>query len=487
MSDKVQKTTLIFTLLVVDTLAILAGWALAFFLRIASDIIPYESVADPHVYAQALIGSLPLWWLGFALNHLYDRDEILGGPREYGNVAKGCGFGFVALMGMSIFLKTADLSRGWLVAGLLISTVLVGIGRFTIRRFIYRLWRRGWYIRRALIVGTSDSARAIARQLAPATTSGVEVVGFVDDFLPLGTQVTEGLSVHGAPHMLSSLVKQFHVDDVILIPGSMSWESFQELLRRVSLSPDGYSIRLSPGFYEVLTTGVRVSYKNHIPLLAIERAQITGIDALLKNTVDYGLGGLMLLCSMPLMIGIACALKVVSRRPILDKTLVFGRNGKPFYTWRFRSVALPSHPADKTEGERSLAHLLYQSGLDKLPQVFNVLRGQMSLVGPRPVPVPEASGYERWLPNLLTLKPGMTGPRVAAKQPEITLEEEMRLDLYYARNYSIWLDLLIVFQTVPRMMRRERILRKPLSAQPAVEPVQEPWPRSSALSALGSK
>ncbi len=487
MSNKTQKFTLIVALLVMDTLMIVAGWALAFWLRVTSGLLPYDFPIDPNLNIAAVVSSLPFWWLSFALSRLYDPEELLGGPREYGNVVKGCGFGFVALMGVSVFLKNADLSRGWLVFGLLGTIVLVGTARFLFRRVIYRLWRRGWFIRRALIVGTSDSARAIARQLTPASVSGIEVAGFVDDFLPVQTQVTDGLRVLGAPNMLPSLVRQLHVNEVILIPGSMSWESFQSLLRSVSLTSGGYTIRLSPGFYEVLTTGVRVSYKNHIPLLEIDRAQIAGIDALLKNSLDYGLGALMCLTSLPLMFVIACALKLTSPgRPAIDKALVLGRNGRQFYTWRFRSSVVSPRLLRAHAEDGFLTRFLFRSGLDKLPQLFNVLGGQMSLVGPRPVLVPETADYERWLPNLLTLKPGMTGPRVAAKQPEITLEEEMRLDLFYARNYSIWLDLSIIFQTVPRILHQERILRKPISP-PGVGQAEEPWTPSPAVSPTASK
>jgi lipopolysaccharide/colanic/teichoic acid biosynthesis glycosyltransferase len=136
---------------------------------------------------------------------------------------------------------------------------------------------------------------------------------------------------------------------------------------------------------------------------------------------------------------------------------VLGKNGVLFKTYVFCS-AKPEMPV-WTRG-RGLSKFLFETGLDKLPQLWNVLRGKMSLVGPRPVKPALAVYYQEWLPNLLSLKPGMTGARASSAENSITLEQEMRLELYYARNYSIWLDLQIVFQTLVRILHRERVLRK---------------------------
>ena len=462
MTRKIQERLLIAALFLFDTLMILAGWRTAFYLRIQSDFLHYTASVDAAYYAKMVLFSLPLWWFCFKLCRLYRTNQLLGGFQEYANIAKACSFGAIALLGVSVFLRYPEPSRGWLILGYMLIISLICTGRFAIRRLAYALRGQGFLIRRILIVGANEAARAIVRQLTPGAKSGTNVIGFIDDFLPFGAKVIDGLRVLGATPDLAEITKALQIDEVILVSGSMAWESFQYLLRGISLGSGEYDIRLSPGFYEVLTTGIRVSYKNQIPLLEIERVRIAGIDSALKSALDWGLGLAFLIVSLPIMLLISILIKVVWGNSIFAATAVIGRNGRPFGMYRFNVPFVErrkkAEPAEKrAEG---LKRFLFQSGLEKLPQLLNVLCGQMSLVGPRPVRAVDTRSYDRWLPNLLTLKPGMTGSRVGSRASEIALEEEMRLDLYYARNYSIWLDLQIIFQTIPWIFRGERIQLK---------------------------
>ncbi len=471
MQLRTQNIILILTLVIVDAVMILAGWLLAYELRAGGDFLPYTFTANPEQYRAVVFYSLPIWILIFALCRLYDREELLGGPQEYGNVLKACLIGFAALIAVSMFIRTADLARGWLVIGLVVTTFLVGLMRFTVRRIFYSLRHMGWFVQRALIVGTNDDARAIARQLTPFERTGVQVIGFVDDYLPVNTLIVENLRVVAATPNLHIITREQRIDQVILVSGAMAWESFDQLLRGITLSDnDTYAIKVSPGLYETLTTGVRVSYKNRVPLLDIERAPITGIDRLLKGALDYSFALIAFVLLSPLMILISLVLLIVGRRPFVESQKVLGKNGEEFNTYRFAAIR-PNTLELWTRGA-AIGRFLYDSGLEKLPQLANVLRGRMSLVGPRPVEPTNAAQYQTWLPNLLSLKPGMTGARASSSQNTITLEQEMRLELYYARNYSIWLDLQILFQTFVRILKRERVVRQD---EPELLAASSPW------------
>jgi lipopolysaccharide/colanic/teichoic acid biosynthesis glycosyltransferase len=475
---RTQNLVLIAVLVTLDLLMILAGWSLAYEWRFVSNYLPSIASIPYEVYRAVVVVSLPLWIFIFALCRLYDRDELLGGPQEYGNVVKGCLIGFAALIAVSMFIRTPDLARGWLIAGLVLTTFFVGTMRFLVRRVFYSLRGRGWFVQRALIVGTNDDARGIARQLTPFRRTGVQVMGFVDDYLPVGTPIVENLRVVAQTPNLHRVTVEQRIDQVILVSGAMTWESFDQLLRGITVSQeDTYAIKLSPGLYETLTTGVRVSYKNRVPLLEIERAPITGIDALLKGALDYSVGALACLVLLPLMFGIAVVLLLLGRRPLIQSDRVLGKSGEIFQTFLFPSV-MPVPDAPVWTRGRTFGKFLFETGLNKLPQVWNVLRGKMSLVGPRPVDPKHAAEYETWLPNLLSLKPGMTGARASSAENWITLEQEMRLELYYARNYSIWLDVQILFQTFVRVLHRERILRKPDSETSSL---RAPWHSANVL------
>lgn len=470
MRTRTQNLVLIAVLVTLDALMILLGWRLAYEWRAVSDFLPSLAAVRFEQYRQVVLLSLPLWIFIFALCRLYDRDELLGGPQEYGNVVKACLIGFAALIAVSMFIKTPDLARTWLIVGLVLTTFFVGASRFAARRVFYSMRAHGWFVQRALIVGANDDARAIARQLTPFAHTGVQVLGFVDDYLPVGTPIVENLRVVASTPNLTSITAEQRVDQVILVSGAMTWESFDRLLRGITVSRvDTYAIKLSPGLYETLTTGVRVSYKNRVPLLDIERAPITGIDALLKGALDYSVGWLAALVLLPLMGAIALILVLLGRRPIVQASEVLGKNGQVFHTFLFQSRMPDQTPWKRGHG---FGKFLFETGLNKLPQLWNVVRGKMSLVGPRPVAPKEAALVETWLPNLLSLKPGMTGARASSVENLITLEQEMRLELYYARNYSIWLDLQILFQTFVRVLHRQRVLRKPDADATAL---RAPW------------
>jgi lipopolysaccharide/colanic/teichoic acid biosynthesis glycosyltransferase len=149
--------------------------------------------------------------------------------------------------------------------------------------------------------------------------------------------------------------------------------------------------------------------------------------------------------------------KIVAPGSVFEPYHVLGAHQKPFTTWKFRTHY--ADPARRTM-DYPLARWLYRLGLDKLPQFVNILRDEMSLVGPRPIPVARAAVYQEWLPTLLAVKPGFTGPWVVGAREVLTLQDEIRLDLYYIRNWTIWLDLQILLQTALRLLEGVRPVTK---------------------------
>jgi lipopolysaccharide/colanic/teichoic acid biosynthesis glycosyltransferase len=265
------------------------------------------------------------------------------------------------------------------------------------------------------------------------------VVGFLDDFLPPGTPVVDGLTVLGHPGALETVVREHRVAEIVVVPGALTWETFQEIMERTAFA-DGLKIRLSPGYYDLLATTPRVAHRNFVPLMVVDRVRLAGFDAALKVGLDLGAGAVTLLLSLPVIALFTLGLWLAGRRRAFEVTSFIGMGGRPFQAARF------------VRGKRGLPRLLDESGLRRLPLLFWVLAGRMSLVGPRPVPAEDRDRYKRWLPSLATVKPGVTGPWAVA--PVASLEEEMRAALYYIRNWTIWLDLQILVQTALVALRR---------------------------------
>ncbi len=423
------RLLLLSTLLAADALAIGLAAVAAYLLAAA----PVQ-VSSLHPLTLAL--SLAAWLASFSALRLYDLETVLEDSQEYATAATGCSYGILLLIVLVALAGEAGLSLRWLFLFWVGSILAVCADRFWLRRVVRAMRRRGHLMARALIVGADEQGRAIARQLRSEADSGLRVLGFVDDFLPRGTPVSDGLAVLGHPNVLPALVAEHHVAEIVVVPGAMAWESFQQILEQMSTPErNGPRIRLSPGYYDLLATTPRVAHRNFVPLFVVDSARLTGFDALLKSLLDFGLGSLILVLTLPLHLVILLS-RLGSGRVFVTEEYQ-GIGGRPF-----RARLFASQPGD----------WLTATGLNRLPLLWSVLVGRMSLVGPRPI-APAARGrYRRWLPSLASVKPGVTGPWSVV--PVAALEEEMRAALYYIRNWTIWLDLQILAQTVLVILRQ---------------------------------
>ncbi|MBX6342597.1 MAG: sugar transferase, partial [Thermomicrobiaceae bacterium] len=308
----------------------------------------------------------------------------------------------------------------------------------------------GRFLSRALVVGTNEQSKTVAR-LFHAPHTGIRIVGFLDDDLPPGTTLFDGIPVLGSPRSVRRVVEDLGVDQIIVVRDALAWESFQEILEETSFIEDGVEVKMLPGFQEILMTGVEVQHTGFIPLLALDRVRIVGIDALLKGILDYAVSAALLVALAPVALAVAAALPLLGPGPILERTWIVGRRGERFARLRF-------NVRDRLSGQsgwrRALAHVIERWRLALIPQLVNVLRGQMSLVGPRPTRAGREHRVRQWLPNLMSVKPGLTGPWAVAAGARGSLPSEMRGTMYYVRNYSIWLDLEILFHSLRRLIRR---------------------------------
>lgn len=477
------------SLVIADSLAVLGSLALAYDIRIASGWLSYSGpYSDKAVYLALAVTSLPIWLILFAIVGAYHPDTLLGGVTEYQKVVKASTAGIMSLVVLSILWRDiVDVSRGWLILAWLLSSGLVFLERFAVRRIAYELRKHGYLTARVLIVGANDQGIAIARQWSNSPTSGMRVVGFVDDFKPLGTSVVNGLKVIGRPTSLHRVARQTGANEVIVVPNAVAWETFEEIIADAS-KPNGYSLRLSPGFYELLTTGVDVTSKGFVPLLNINEARIVGVDATLKTALDYGVGLPLCVLAAPVMGLIALALKLTRpSQPILARHQTVGQAGAVFTMLKFNTrieSIVRAAGQNRTAGAKWLGiawieRALYRTGLDKLPQLLNVVAGHMSLVGPRPRVV-DASSDIRAIRNLQTVKPGFLGPWTA--NGPCTPTDETQDELYYVRNWTIWLDVQVVFQTLTHGFWACWLARRSALAQRTERSLSVPGTQNSATS-----
>jgi exopolysaccharide biosynthesis polyprenyl glycosylphosphotransferase len=432
-------------------------------------LMEYHAQFSRQFYDHLVLVAAPMWLAIFAINSLYRTDYLFRGTREYVNVVNACTAGLVGLILYSFLNRgiKADISRGWLAMVWFFSVASVSLTRFSYRRLIHYLRRQGLFVRRALIVGTNEEGRAVAAQLRASSVAGVEVMGFVE---PTHCQETtiEGVPVVSGLDKLNSLILTLGVDDLVVIPTALQREDLLDLYRDWG-TDNRVRICLSSGLYELFTTGAQVRNVGSIPLVSLDRTRITGIDALMKTVLDYAgamVGSALIILALPI---VAPIIWLDSPGPIFHRRRVVGLYGHRFDAYKLRTMIqnadtfLRDNPELEKEWEETgkikddprvtrVGRFLRRYSLDELPQLFNVLRGEMSLVGPRMITPQELRHFGRWRHNLLTVKPGLTGLWQVNGRSDVSYEGRVRMDMHYIRNYTIWMDVKLLFDTAKAVL-----------------------------------
>ena len=445
-------------------LAVYLAYRLRFDLQIA---LSPEVVGRPEFYGPLASGLLPLWLALFALFGLYSRRYLIGGIEEYARAFNACTTGILAVIVVAFAEPTVTIARGWLTAAWALSILLVCLGRFLMRRLVYHLRRHGYFVHRAAIVGVNGEAHALAEELRNYKASGLNMLGFIAS----QAWYSEGEEpILGSIDDICTTIQEHRISEVIVAATALDRHQLLNLFKEASALPD-VELRLSSGLYEVLTTGVRVKQAGFVPLMTLNKVRLEPGEALVKTFMDYTLATLGVIALLPVFALLALIIKLDSPGPVLYRRRVLGVCGKEFDALKFRTMhvngdeILRWHPdlqaqlhanqkLKKDPRVTRVGRWLRKYSLDELPQLFNVLLGQMSLVGPRMISPSEAALYGQLRTNLLTVKPGLSGLWQTSGRSDVSYEERIQLDMHYIRNYTIWRDLQILFiQTVPAVLK----------------------------------
>lgn len=453
-----ERTTLLGAALGIDALAIAAAFALAYLFRFKTPIGAFYVPPDSPLrfYSTLVFWLVPLVIGTFAIYRLYHLDRLFDGFDEYVRILSATTLSIIAVILVSfLFDDRLIISRAWLIISWLLLLITVGSGRFLLRRIVYRLRRAGYLTRRVLLLGGDDTI-ALNQHLRGAMTSGIVIVGTYD---PQELRIQTG--------ELRQLIARTGAEAVVVSAASVPQATLAALVRELAELPT--ALHLVPGMYEILTTGVEVREVRGLPLVTMNKVRITGYDRLFKQTLDYLIAAFVLLALTPVLLAIALAVRMTSPGPIFHRRRVVGQSGRRFAALKFRTMyvdgdaILVRYPdlAERWAREGKLdddpritplGRQLRRWSLDELPQLFNVLRGQMSLVGPRMISENELAHFGQWRTNRSTVKPGLTGLWQVSGRSNLGYEERIRLDMHYIRSYSIWSDIEILARTIPAVL-----------------------------------
>jgi len=477
---KRQRAWIVVALLLVDTLALFATFEIVFYLRFEVFGFLYVPEGSPlGFYSKLVFLIIPFWLALFGVLRLYDLRVLHGGISEYRRITKACTFAIILLLGLSFFLDDKlIISRAWVLMIWVMSIVVLSVTRFAVRRVTYKLRAKGVGLTKVMIVGANDESCQVYQQLMEGRNSpGMEVVGFVGERRSKNrsSQTTQRDNKAVWPGRWMGLLSEVRriteenqIDEVIIASTGLSGEELLEVVRQLTTS--NVEIRISPSLYQILTTGLEVQEINGLPFVTVSKVRITGGNAVLKRALDIvGAFGILTIFS-PIFLTLLLLVKRDSAGPAIYRRRVVGQGGKTFDAYKFRTMRtdgdaiLAANPDLLEELKETgklkndpritkLGQFLRKTSIDELPQLINVLRGEMSLVGPRMITYQEMIKFGRWQSNLMTVKPGLTGLWQVSGRSDLAYEDRVRLDMSYIRNYSLWKDLQILFQTIPAVLQ----------------------------------
>lgn len=441
------------------------GMAVSAALFIAS-IIRFEILdrnpADKVDYGLLTLALTPLWLLLFWMYGLYEPRQVLSPVNEFKQVFHGVVAGSVLIF-LADSILNLNLARFWALLAMAGSFVIVGGERLLVRKVLHFMRRRGGDATRTIILGANHEALTVAKTLEREAWLGYRIVGYVDDEAPLGEEQPDGRTIIGRTKDLKDLIARYRARMVLVASSAVDAERLNRLLWE--LQQVEVDLQITSGTLDLMASRMSVQSVAGVPLLFVRRTGMNRAQQVLKRAIDVtgSLFGLILLS--PFLAAIALWIKRGSEGGAFFGQARVGQDGDVFTCWKFRTMI-----KDAEKQQVNLEHLsdgpgllfklkddprvtkagkfLRRYSLDELPQLWSVLRGEMSLVGPRPALTSEVERYDDWIANRLQVKPGMTGLWQVSGRTETSFEDYVRYDLFYIQNWSLSLDLWILWRTL---------------------------------------
>ncbi|MBI4548983.1 MAG: undecaprenyl-phosphate glucose phosphotransferase [Ignavibacteriae bacterium] len=447
-----------------DSIAIECAFLLAYWIRFKTSFFTFlplnESTPPLDAYVFGSFVVIPVWLLIFNSRKMYGARRNVALSDEFFTVLKLVTLAMLVVMSMAFFYRAFSYSR--IVFGLLwgFSITLIFLGRVVLYRIEKALYRSGRELRNAVIIGSNDTANRIYESLHNHPMLGYRFIGyFADqentDDLPLAQAAYLG-TLKEAPSKLS----HEHVELALIAVNNDDHPKLYNIIQEC----EGKNIEfmMVPDILEIMASPDKVGMKEieGIPFIKIKGVPMTTWGRIMKRAFDIVISSLLLVISSPIFVLIAALIKLGSKGPVLFRQERIGIDGKQFEMVKFRSMKTGSEHFDEEAGlgisndprQTRVGRILRKASLDELPQLINVFKGQMSLVGPRPERPYFVEQFSRLVPKYLDrhrVKTGMTGwAQVNGLRGNSSLEERIKYDIYYIENWSLWFDIKILLKTI---------------------------------------
>jgi exopolysaccharide biosynthesis polyprenyl glycosylphosphotransferase len=428
------------------------------------DISYYHGLS---AYAPFALLFTALMLLTFRMDQVYQKWPGRQWLEQFYRIINATAKSTVVMLAVTFVLQPLEYSRLLLVEAGIIAVVLLGASRAIQNIIVGRLYARGIGVHRTIIVGAGEIGRTVMRTVVARPGLGYQIVGFVDDNPEKGNSNIGRFQGLGAVNNLPTLIEQENVDEVII---TLPWMYHRKIMGVVrACERRNVTTHIVPDLFQMSLSRVDVDDLGGIPLVGVREVGFGQRVRTVKRLIDIAGAALGLTIGAPLLGLIAIAIRLDSPGPVIFRQTRAGANGKTFEMYKFRSMYQGAE--ERLEELRDLSEvdgpifkmrddprvtrvgrILRRTSLDELPQLWNVLRGDMSLVGPRP-PIPsEVSEYMEWHKKRMEVRPGVTGLWQVSGRSLLSFDEQCLLDIYYIENWSLWLDFQILLRTVPEVL-----------------------------------
>lgn len=442
---------------VVDAIVVAVSYLFAWFLKFKSGLLAYEWGLSTSDYMTALYFIVPSYLLLYSQFNLYSSKRASGRKSEMFNIVKANTVGAIAFIVVLYVINQPNFSRQMIFIFWAINIIVETIVRNIIRYGLRFIRRRGKNLKYVLLVGYSQSAEAYINRIRLNPQWGYVVRGILDDHVERGT-LYKGVKVLGRIDNLKVILPENKLDEIAITLSLAEYGRLKEIVEQCEKS--GVHTKFIPDYAGVIPNRPYTEDLQGLPVINIRHVPLTNtVNAVAKRLVDILGSFLGIIISSPVMLISAIAIKVTSKGPIIYAQERIGIHNKSFKMYKFRTMYVQDENEEMkawtTKDDprvTSVGKLLRKTSIDELPQLFNILSGKMSLVGPRPERPQFVEKFREEIPRYMVkhqVRPGLTGwAQVNGYRGDTSIEKRIEYDLYYIENWTMMLDFKILFMTV---------------------------------------
>lgn len=444
----------------IDAVVIVVAYILSWYLRLYSGLFESEGTPlDPKIYMGALLIIIPGYLILYYFFHLYTAKRLQGRREELGNIIKANVIGLLVLILILFLGKEAliNFSRRVIFFFFGLNIVLEEISRIIIRIVLHKMRKQGFNLKHILLVGYSRAAEEFIDRVKSNPQWGYVVRGILDNNVERGT-VYKGIKVLGRIDNLMVILPENKLDEIAI---TLSLNEYSDLERIVDMcEKSGVHTKFIPDYNSIIPTKPYTEDLLGLPVVNIRHVPLNdGFNKGLKRFVDI-LGSLFaIILFSPIMLVTALLIKLTSKGPLIFKQERIGLHNKSFKMYKFRSMEVQPEEEEKkawtTKNDprvTPIGKIIRKTSIDEMPQFFNILKGDMSLVGPRPERPFYVDKYKEEIPRYMIkhqVRPGLTGwAQVNGLRGDTSIRDRIESDLYYIENWTLGFDIKILFMTV---------------------------------------